>query len=155
MMTLSSFALAQNEPVLLGEFTAWQAYKVDDPAGNLCFAVSQAEEANPNSQMNRSSYLYLSTRPLEGIAEELNIVAGFEFAPQQIATLSVDGKSYEIITEGSEAWLVDNSLAARLADGIRAGARLVLEAMNAQGEKVTLVFSLKGATKATRAAAGC
>ena len=61
----------------------------------------------------------LEHRPAEGVTNELNLVAGFNFAPDQPATLTVGGKSFDLFTQKDAAWLLDASQNDNLAGALR------------------------------------
>jgi hypothetical protein len=138
----------------IGEFKNWAAYSASEGAGAVCFAMSKPSEVSPQPDDYTQGYLYLTHRPAENVTNELNIVAGFEFAPDQPATLSVGGKSFELFTQKDAAWLLDPSQNDNLAGAFRAGTSVVVEGTSAKGILVTETFSLSGATAASRAIDG-
>ena len=148
-------ALAQSVRVI-GDFNAWSAYSASEGAGALCFAVSNPTQVAPTPDGFTEAYLYLTSRPAEGVSNEFNLVAGFSFAPDSTATVTVGGQSFELFTQGDAAWLQDAAQSENLAAAIRAGTTLTVEATSAMGIRVTETFSLSGATAASRAVeSGC
>jgi hypothetical protein len=148
-------ALAQSVRVI-GDFNDWSAYSASEGAGALCFAVTNPTQVTPRPDGFTEAYLYLTNRPTEGINNEFNLVAGFNFAPDSTATATVGGQSFELFTQGDAAWLQDAAQSDNLAAAIRAGTTLTVEATTAMGIRVTETFSLSGATAASRAVeSGC
>lgn len=146
-------ALAQSVQ-LLGQFRDWSAYSASESAGALCFAMTKPVSVEPTPDGFTEAYLYLTHRPAEDVANEVNVVAGYEFAPDQPATLIIGDKSFELFTQQDSAWLLDPSRGADLAGAMRAGTTLTIEGTNAGGVKVAETFSLSGATAASRAIDG-
>jgi len=140
---------------LIGDFRDWSAYSASEGAGALCFALSKPKEVTPTPDGFTEAYIYLTNRPAENVRNEINLVAGFPFAPDQPATLTVSGQSFELFTENDAAWLLDPAQNDNLAGAIRAGSTLQIDATSATGVKVTQVFSLSGATAASRAIESC
>lgn len=140
---------------LIGQFRDWSSYSASEGAGAVCFAMSKPGEVTPSPDGYTQAYLYLTHRPSENVANELNLVAGFEFAPDQPATLSVGGKTFDLFTQKDAAWLLDASQNDNLAGAMRAGTSLVIEGTTDKGILVTETFSLSGATAASRAIGGC
>jgi hypothetical protein len=138
----------------IGAFKSWAAYSASEGAGAVCFAMSKPTEVTPQPDDYTQGYLYLTHRPAENVTNELNLVAGFEFAPDQPATLSVGGKSFELFTQKDAAWLLDPGQNDNLAGAFRAGTSVVVEGTSAKGILVTETFSLSGATAASRAIDG-
>lgn len=139
----------------LGDFRDWSAYSATEGTGAVCFALSKPTEVAPTPDGYTQAYLYLTHRPSEGVANEMNLVAGFNFAPDTPATLSVSGVSYDLFTEGDAAWLLDPGRNDDLAGSIRAGSTLTIEGTSDKGIRVVETFSLSGATAASRAIESC
>lgn len=148
-------AQAQDKPELLGEFKAWSVYSTTDGAGRLCYAMSQAEEVSPKSTGTSESYAFLSHWTDEGVKNELNVVTGFDFEEDGSGTISVDGNDFTIFTRGNEAWLKDPTRNDAFAEAMSHGSNLVLVSKMANGDKVTLKFSLSGSSKATQTVNEC
>ena len=139
---------------LIGDYRDWSAYSASEGAGAICFALSKPQEVTPLPDGFTEAYLYLTNRPAEGVRNEFNVVAGFTFAPGSAATVTVSGQSFELFTENDAAWLLDPGLGDALASAIRAGSTLTVDATSDRGIKVTQVYSLSGATAASRAIEG-
>ncbi len=139
----------------LGDFRDWAAYSAADGTGQVCFAMSKPTDVSPAVDGYTQGYLYLTNRPGEGVANEVNLVAGFNFAPDQPATLTVSGKSFDLFTQRDAAWLLDASQNDDLAGALRAGSTVTIEGTSEKGILVTETFSLSGATAASRAIGGC
>jgi hypothetical protein len=153
-LALTGIAAAQSVR-LIGDYRDWSAYSASEGAGALCFAMSKPKEVTPTPDGYTEAYLYLTNRPGEGISNEFNLVAGFAFAPDSQATVSVGGQTFELFTENDAAWLLDPALGDSLAGAIRAGSTLTIDGTSDRGIKVTQVFSLSGATAASRAIESC
>ena len=80
MPLLAAPALAQSVK-LLGEFRDWAAYTATESTGPVCFALSKPTTVAPSPDDFGGAWLYLTNRPSEGVRNEINLVAGFTFAP--------------------------------------------------------------------------
>jgi hypothetical protein len=139
---------------LVGDYRDWSAYAATESTGPLCFAMSKPQQVEPVPDGFTEAHVYLTSRPSEGVRNEFNIVAGFPFAPDQPATVSISGQSFELFTENDAAWLLDPGQNDNLAGAIRAGSTLVVDGTSDRGIKVQQVYSLSGATAASRAIEG-
>ena len=154
-LLLTGAASAQSV-TLIGAFKDWSAYSASDGAGAVCFAMSKPTDVSPSPDGYTQAYLYLTHRPSENVTNELNLVAGFEFAPEQPATLTVGGKSFDLFTQKDAAWLLDAQQNEALAGAMRKGTSVVIEGTTDKGILVSETFSLSGATAANRAIdSGC
>jgi hypothetical protein len=140
----------------MGDFKDWSAYSASEGAGAVCFALSKPASVDPSPDGYTQAYLYLTHRPAENVSNELNLVAGFEFAPDQPATLTVGGKTFDLFTQKDAAWLLDATKNNDLAGAMRAGQSVVVQGTTDKGILVEETFSLSGATAASKAIdAGC
>lgn len=137
---------------ILGDHNAWSAYATAESAGRICFLVSRPSATEPRPEGYGEAYFYITHRPSEGVRFEINIVAGYEFAPNSGATMTIGGQRFELFTAGDAAWLADPSQAGAATQAIRAGSSMVVEGTTLRGIKVRQTFSLSGATAASRAA---
>lgn len=151
--TLTTTANAQ-QVRLLNESRAWSSYGATDAAGPVCFAMTKPQSVTPEPDGYTQAYLYITNRPAENVASEFNVVAGFAFQPDSVATVSVGGQSFNLFTQNDAAWLDDAAQSAALASAIRAGSTLTVEGTTAAGIKVTQTYSLAGATAAQQSIEG-
>jgi hypothetical protein len=149
-LALTGVASAQSV-TQIGTFKDWAAYSASEGAGAVCFAMSKPSSVDPSPDGYTQAYLYLTHRPAENVSNELNLVAGFEFAPDQPATLSVGGKSFDLFTQKDAAWLLDATQNDSLAGAMRAGQSVVVQGTTDKGILVAETFSLSGATAASKA----
>ena len=156
LIMLSAGAASAQSVTLIGTFKDWAAYSASEGAGAVCFAMSKPSDVSPSPDGYTQAYLYLTHRPSENVSNELNLVAGFEFAPDQPATLTVGGKSFDLFTQKDAAWLLDTSQNDSLAGALRSGNSVVVQGTSAKGILISETFSLSGATAASRAIdSGC
>ncbi|WP_240231206.1 invasion associated locus B family protein [Devosia lacusdianchii] len=154
-LALTSAASAQ-QVRLLGEHRAWSSYAASDASGDVCFAMTKPESVTPTPDGYTQAYVYITDRPGESVAGEFNLVAGFAFQPDSVATVNVGGQSFNLFTQNDAAWLDDAGQSAALASAIRAGSSMVIEGTTAAGIKVTQNYSLSGATAAQQSVgSGC
>lgn len=152
---LSAPAFAQSVRIL-GDHNQWSAYATTENVGRICFALTKPTTVEPHPDGYSEAYFYITNRPSEGVRTEINLVAGYNFAPDTQAVLSVGGQSFALFTRGDAAWLADPSQSGAAAQAIRAGSTMTIEGTSERGIKVRQVFSLSGATAASRAIeSGC
>lgn len=154
LIVLSAGAASAQSVTLIGTFKDWAAYSASEGAGAVCFAMSKPSDVSPSPDGYTQAYLYLTHRPAENVNNELNLVAGFEFAPDQPATLTVGSKSFDLFTQKDAAWLLDASQNDSLAGALRSGNSVVVQGTSARGILISETFSLSGATAASRAIDG-
>ena len=134
----------------LGDFKAWSAYSTTRSATPFCFVHSKPISVEPELAGAEQAYFYVTHRPSERLSYEMNLVAGFEFGIDSLATARIGGSSYSLFTQEDAAWLEDPSLSGEMASAMRRGATMEIEGINKQGARVILTFSLSGATASMR-----
>lgn len=150
LSALSSPVWAQSVR-LLGDYRDWSAYATKDGPNQICFVISKPTATEPSPDGYTQGYLYLTHRPGENIRNEFNLVAGYSFAQDTKATLSIGGQSFELFTENDAAWLDDATQTQDVASSMRAGSSLTIEGSSDKGIKIKQTFSLSGVTAASRA----
>jgi len=135
----------------LGAFRDWSAYTANDGGGPICFIMSKPKTTEPEPQGYGDAYIYLTHRPSQNLRNEFNLIAGYEFSPESIATATVGSNSYELFTSADSAWLSDPKQGEEFARALRAGANLIIEGTNVEGISISQSFSLSGATASSRA----
>lgn len=150
LLTMAGSAMAQSVQVL-GDFRDWSAFTASESSGRLCFSMSQPTSTTPEPEGYEDAYLYLTTRVSDGVRNEFNLIAGYEFAPDSVAQLEVGGQVYDLFTQADAAWLQDATLGQNLAGSMRAGSSLQISGTSARGVRVVQTFSLSGVTAASRA----
>lgn len=152
---IAATGLAQAQAVrLVGEFRDWSAYGASEGSDAVCFAMTKPKSVTPQPDGYSQAYLYLTHRPAQGVKNEINLVAGFTFAPGTSATLIIDGQPFSLFTEADAAWLQDPNQNDTLAGAMRAGSTMVIEGTSEAGQAVRETFSLSGATAASKAIDG-
>jgi hypothetical protein len=146
-LALTASASAQQVRIL-GEHRSWTSYAANDAGGTVCFAMTKPESVTPTPDGYSQAYIYITSRPAENISNEFNLVAGFPFQPDSMATINVSGQVFNLFTQNDAAWLDDTGQSEALASAIRAGSSMVVEGTTAAGIKVTENYSLSGATAA-------
>ncbi len=136
---------------VLGEFRDWSAYTANDGEGPICFVMSRPQKTEPEPEGYEGAFIYLTHRPSRNLRNEFNLIAGYEFATDSLATARVGSKEYELFTSADAAWLKDPEQGEEFARALRAGATLVITGSSAAGLDISQTFSLAGATASSRA----
>lgn len=152
---LVSSALAQpkpggEQPVLLGQFGDWGAYKASPGGKTVCFALAKPASAvtEPAGRHRDASYLFISTRPSEKVKNEISAIVGYPQKPGADTTAAVGSENFAMYTQNDGAWIKNAAEEAKLVSSMRGGADLVLKSESTRGTKTTDTYSLKGLAQA-------
>lgn len=131
----------------LGTFDFWTAWTDTDGGGKICYVSSTPQTSEP-SNVNRGAIHFIVTiRPTN--RNEVATIVGYpihETDPK--ASVSVDGRSYPMVTQGESAWLASIEDEPGFVGAMRAGSAMVVRATSQRGTNTVDTYSLRGVTAA-------
>lgn len=133
------------KPEAIGTYGDWSAYAALTGKDKTCYALGQPKERQPKAKLkDTSAYVFISTRPGEGVRNEVAVNLGYPTKDGSAASADIDGNSWDLITKGTNAWVKDQSREKEFVGALRGGSKLVVKAASARGTSTTDVYSLKG-----------
>jgi hypothetical protein len=141
---------ASEQPVLLGQYGDWGAYKAAPGGKTVCFALAKPTSAvtDPPGRNRDASYLFISTRPSEKVKNEVSAIVGYPQKPSSDATATIGNAKYAMYTQNDGAWIKNAAEEAQMVDALRKGSDLVIKSESARNTKSTDTYSLKGLAQA-------
>lgn len=138
-------AAGGGKPVLVASFGDWGAYMSQRGKSKVCYALAQPKERQPSSLKRDAGYVFISTRPAEGVRGEISIMMGFPLKEGAAGgSASVGSANFDLVAKGENAWVKNAAEEAQLADAMRKGSRLVIKAPSSKGNVTTDTYSLNG-----------
>ena len=152
-MFITTFASQINaeEVKKMGTHKDWETYVINSEKGKVCFAQSKPVLQAPKTS-SREARLFISFRPGENIANEINITSGYEYNSKN-SIKAISGKNiftFDIIRENF-AWITDNKFEKKMIKIMQKGSRIMIKAHNQKGSQTIDHYSLLGFTKAYKA----
>ena len=138
------------QPVLLGQYGDWGAYRAA-PAGKVvCFALAKPTSATttPPGRPRDASYLFVSTRPAEKVKNEISAIVGYPQKPSAEASAAIGSSTFAMYTQNDGAWIKNAAEEAQMIDAMRKGSDLVVKSESARGTHTADTYSLKGIAQA-------
>jgi hypothetical protein len=137
------------KPEQLGTYGEWGAYLAQGGKDKTCYALGQPKERSPKAKLkDTSAYIFISSRPGDGVRNEVAINLGYPTKDGSAASAEIDGDGWELITKGSNAWVKDQAKEKEFVGALRGGAKLVVKASSAKGTSTTDTYALKGLSDA-------
>lgn len=137
------------KPLLVASFGDWGAYQSQSGKSKVCYALAQPKDRQPAKLKRDPAYIFISTRPGEGVRGEVSIIMGFPLKEGASgATAEVGPASFELIAKGANAWVKNAAEEAKLAEAMRKGSRLVVKAPSVKNNVTTDTYSLAGLAQA-------
>jgi hypothetical protein len=159
-------ALAQGAaaPTLLGTFEDWSAFSYDgtykgNTPGKVCYIFTELQDDNPKKKPPKGAMMPTSLKhgrvtfsitssPSQGVQNESSFVAGYAFKEQSPVTVDIDGRKFNMFTEGDSAWLINTAEEPQLLEAMKSGTRMTVTAQSRKGNETTYKYSLDGVTAA-------
>ena len=151
-------AAVGGQPTLLGTFGEWGAYAASPNGNKLCFALAKPQDSktNPPNRPRDPTYLFIASRPVENVRNEVSVIIGYSFKPGTDASIEIGSAKFAMYTQADGAWIKNAAEEARMIDTMRKGADLVVSGTSARGTHSTDRYTLKGLSQALdRAAQEC
>ncbi|HEY8261358.1 MAG TPA: invasion associated locus B family protein [Methylosinus sp.] len=139
---------AAKAPVAVSSFGDWNAMTAHGGKDKTCYALAEPKERQPAKLQRDKAYVFISTRPGEGVRNEVAIIMGFPLKDGGAATAEIDGSSFELVTKGANAWVKNPAKEKEFVDALRNGSKLVVKAPSIKGNVTTDLYSLKGLSEA-------
>lgn len=146
-----ALAQAQNQTTNLGTFKAWTAWQGKDSNGVICYISAQPTKSDPAGVNRDPIHFLIIHRKGLGTKNEVQTLIGYPFKPAAKASASIDGKSYDLITEGAAAWLASAGDETAFVTALKSGTSLVVKGTSQRGTNTTDTYSLGGVTSAVSA----
>ena len=137
------------KPEQLGTYGEWGAYLAQSGKDKTCYALGQPKDRQPKAKLkDTSAYIFISTRPGEGVRNEVAINLGYGTKDGSAATAEIDGDGWELITKATNAWVKEQSKEKEFVGALRGGSKLVVKAASSKGAPSTDTYMLKGLSDA-------
>lgn len=146
----TGMALAQaGTQTQIATFNAWTAWRGSDASGQICYISSQPDKSEP-AGVNRSPIHFLVIhRKGMGTKNEVQTLIGYPFnTSNSNASASIDGRAFDMVTEGEGAWLAESGREADFVAAMKAGTTMVVRGTSQRGTNTVDTYSLSGVTAA-------
>lgn len=143
-------AAAAAQPTLLGQFGDWGAYAANAGGRKVCYALAKPSSAQtkPPNRPRDPAYLFVASRPLENVRNEVSIAIGYAFKPSSEATVQVGASQFVMYTQNDGAWIKNAAEEAKLVEAMRKNGELIVTGVSGRGTQSTDKYSLKGLAQA-------
>jgi len=150
-------AFAQDTTNRVAAKTDWSVFVESSPTE--CWAVSKPKETvntkgGRTVAVNRGNILLMvSYRPDQNVSGEVYFTGGYPFANGSSVSLKIGDTTFELFTQGEDAWPASASDDSKIITAMKRGADAVLVANSSRGTRTQDTFSLLGFTAAVEEAA--
>jgi len=148
-------ALAQT-PKAIKQHKAWGAYTYQDArAGKICYVLSIPTTKEPADRDHGDVFFLVSQKPDGSKGYEPQVEVGYPLKEKSDVTVTVEGKTFAMFTQGNNAWLKDVSKEPELVQAMRAGRSMKVSGQSKRGTQTSYTYSLSGISAALKEVANC
>lgn len=156
LLMLPATAAFAADPVPLGTFTDWRAFKVTAGTNTICYALSSPQDTEPKNVRRGPIYVMVANWPGRNVKNEFSVVSGYPYRKDSTATANVDGTNFTMFTQNDAnndggAWVQDRAGEARLIAAMKRGNALRITGTSGRGTLTNDRYSLSGVTAAIKA----
>ena len=157
MSTPPLFALLGRSPLvtvlaataLAATAGAWEAERKGKDKSKTCYIVSFPRKKEGKYTRRDPTYLVVAHRPGERVFKEVSIEAGYNYKPDSVVTVQIDGnQTYKLFTRDRNAWPTNPAADKAMVNTMKRGRTLVLKGTSSRGTPTTDTYSLTGFTRA-------
>ncbi|MDF2114607.1 hypothetical protein PY365_03385 [Roseiarcaceae bacterium H3SJ34-1] len=141
-------AARPGKPALVASFGDWGAYTAVTGKSKTCYALAEPKERLPASLKRDKAYIFVSTRPAEGVKNEVSIIMGFDVKADSSPRSEVGTTGFDMIAQKDKLWVRNAAEEGHLLDAMRKGQRLVVKAASGRGNATTDSYLLSGLAQA-------
>lgn len=147
LLALLSVPAAAQPREALGVYGSWGAFR----SGGACYAIAAPWQA-PDPEGWRPS-VSVAHWPARHIAGQLHVRLSREKREGSAVLLRIDGRVFQLIGAGRDAWAPDAAADAQIRDAMRTGVDMIVETRTSRGALARDQYRLRGAATAMDAAA--
>ena len=137
---------------VLGVHKSWVAQQYDKSGTKVCMMWSQPEKAEGDYTQRGDIYVFVSRRSDDDAKRtKVRFDAGYDFQPSSTAAVTIDDKTFELVTDGPTAWFLGEEQDAAMISAMRAGRSMVVSGVSNRGTPTKDTYSLYGFSKAYEA----
>lgn len=137
---------AAAQPRGIGVFGVWGAFQ----DASRCYAIARPAETTHRGADAFASVGYF---PRSGARGQVHVRLGAEKRGESAVLLRIDGRTFQLIGQGRDAWAPDARADMELVAAMRSGLMMSIETRSARGGLVRDQYRLTGAPSAIDAAA--
>ena len=116
----------------------------------MCFALAKpaSSQTTPPNRPRDPAYLFVASRPIENVKNELSVMIGYAFKQGADATVEIGPAKFAMYTQSDGAWIKNAAEEARMVDTMCKGTDLVVTGASSRGTQSVDRYSLKGLSQA-------
>lgn len=142
----------QTQALLLETSGRWQAFSSQPGKPKMCYALSKPASRSPANLKDVEGFLFVSTRPAEGVRNEISLVMKFDLKENVEHVAIVGENRFSLAAKGQNLWLKNPAEESRMLDAMRRGTDMEVRATSKKGNATSDKYSLSGVAQTVKKA---
>lgn len=135
----------------LGKFTDWNAQSFEVSGNPVCSMWSQPQKDEGDYTRRGDIFVWVTHRPAEKAQDRVSFEMGYPIKAGLLLKVRIDNENYELFTDGSTAWNLQEDTDRRMVRAMRAGKEMEVKGVSRRGTDTRDLYSLAGFTAAHNA----
>ncbi len=144
-LTIPAAAAAQ-APTRIKQNNAWGSYSNVGATGTVCYILSIPTAKEPPDRDHGDVFFMLARHPGQAGTLEPQFTVGYPFKDDSKVVLDIDGRKFNMFTQGDKAWMENPAEEGLVVDAMRSGKAMSLIAQSRRGTQTSYSYSLSGVT---------
>lgn len=146
LFTVTSVQAA--EPEFLGSDRDWEAYRLAQQSGKVCYVASQPRNMEGQYTKRGDAAVFVTHRPAQNERDVVNFQAGYTFKEGSDVEVTIGGRTFSLFTKDDTAWARSEADEGAIVKAMIKERRMVVRGTSSRGTKTTDTYSLLGFTSA-------
>jgi hypothetical protein len=142
----------QTQALLLETSGRWQAFSSQPGRPKMCYALSKPSSRSPANLKDVEGFLFVSSRPTEGVRNEISMVMKFDLKENVEHQAVIGEQRFALAAKGQNLWLKNPAEEARMLDSMRKGTEMEVRATSKKGNATSDKYSLAGIAQTVKRA---
>lgn len=142
----------QTQALLLETSGRWQAFSSQPGRPKMCYALSKPSSRSPANLKDVEGFLFVSSRPGEGVRNEISMVMKFDLKENVEHQAVIGEQRFALAAKGQNLWLKNPAEESRMLDSMRKGTEMEIRATSKKGNATSDKYSLAGIAQTVKRA---
>jgi invasion protein IalB len=142
----------QTQALLLETAGRWQAFASQPGRPKMCYALAKPTSRAPANLKDVDGYLFVSSRPAEGVRNEISLVMKFDLKETVEHQAVIGDQRFVLAAKGQNLWLKNPAEEPRMLEAMRKGTDLEIRGTSKRGNPTSDKYSLAGIAQTVKRA---
>lgn len=149
--TLAVAPAAAQTPKFISTQRDWTLYDVQAANGHTCYIASEPKKQEGTYKQRGNPAVLVARLPGDPPSEQVSVQPGYTFKKGSGVQLTVDGRRFDLFTQGEHAWTRTDGDDKALIEAMKNGSSLVIKGTSSRETTSSDTYSLNGFTAAWQA----